>query len=140
VQPAVVDDEAAHRPLRVVNAEEQRPVRVPEHATVADLAAALRVEGRLVQHDEGIGGGVRAQLDVAARLVPIEVAATLFALIMAVTNLASSVSEGLGGYVYDSLGAGNFAFDVVVVLSTLFAASCWLLVPRLRREVPQWWA
>ena len=84
--------------------------------------------------------GMLIQLDVAARLVPVEVAATLFALIMAVTNLASSVSEGLGGYVYDYLGAGNFAFDVVVVLSTLFAASCWLLVPRLRREVPQWWA
>jgi MFS family permease len=84
--------------------------------------------------------GMLIQLDVAARLVPIEVAATMFALIMAVTNLASSVSEGLGGYVYDYLGAGNFAFDVVVVLSTLCAASCWLLVPRLRREVPQWWA
>jgi len=83
--------------------------------------------------------GMLIQLDVAARLVPIEVAATVFALIMAVTNLASSVSEGLGGYVYEYLDAGNFAFDAVVVLSTICAASCWLLMPRLKREVPQWW-
>ncbi len=84
--------------------------------------------------------GTLIQLDAAARLVPIEVAATLFAAIMAVTNLASSVSEALGGALYEFLDAGNFAFDAVVVLSTLCAASCWLLMPRLKREMPQWWA
>jgi MFS family permease len=84
--------------------------------------------------------GMLIQLDVAARLVQMEVAATLFALIMAVTNLASSLSEGVGGYVYEYLDAGNFAFDTVVVLSAMCAASCWLLMPRLKREVPQWWA
>ncbi|MCX7063810.1 MAG: MFS transporter [Proteobacteria bacterium] len=83
--------------------------------------------------------GLLIQLDVAARLVPIEVAATLFALIMAVTNLAGSISEGVGGWVYERLDAGALAFDAVVVLSTLCAASCWLLMPRLKREVPQWW-
>jgi MFS family permease len=84
--------------------------------------------------------GLLIQLDVAARLVPVEVAATLFALIMAVTNLASSISEAVGGYLYEYLDSGNFAFDAVVVLSTACAASCWMLMPRLKREIPQWWA
>jgi MFS family permease len=84
--------------------------------------------------------GMLIQFDVAARLVPVEVAATLFALIMALTNLASSVSEGFGGWLYERLGAGADAFDGVALLSGLFAAAAWLLVPRLKREVPQWWA
>jgi len=79
------------------------------------------------------------QLDVAARLIPVEVAATMFALVMAVTNLASSISEAVGGYLYEYLGSGNSAFDAVVVLSIGFAASCWMLMPRLKREMPQWW-
>ena len=83
--------------------------------------------------------GMLIQLDIAARLVPVEVAATLFALVMAVTNLSSSLSEAFGGYLYEYLDSGNFAFDAVVVLSTLFAASCWMLMPRLKRELPQWW-
>jgi hypothetical protein len=83
--------------------------------------------------------GMLIQLDIAARLVPVEVAATVFALVMAVTNLASSVSEAVGGYLYEYLDSGNFAFDGVVVISTVFAASCWMLMPRLKREVPQWW-
>lgn len=84
--------------------------------------------------------GMLIQLDVAARLVPVEVAATLFALVMALTNLAASASEGLGGWLYERLGAGAVAFDSVVVLSALCAAAAWLLLPRLKREVPQWWA
>jgi MFS family permease len=83
--------------------------------------------------------GLLIQLDVVARLVPVEVAATLFALIMALTNLSSSLSEALGGYVYEYFDAGNFAFDAVVVLSALCAAGGWLLMPRLKREMPQWW-
>ena len=83
--------------------------------------------------------GMLIQLDVAARLVPVEVAATVFASLMALTNLAGSLSEALGGYVYEKLGAGPTAFDAVVVLSVVCAASCWLLLPRLKREVPQWW-
>ena len=83
--------------------------------------------------------GMLIQLDVGARLVPVEVAATLFALIMALTNLAASGSEALGGWLYERLDSGAVAFDSVVVLSALFAASAWLLLPRLKRDVPEWW-
>jgi hypothetical protein len=83
--------------------------------------------------------GLLIQLDVAARLVPVEVAATLFALIMALTNLAASVSEAMGGYLYDRFHAGTVAFDWVVLASTVIVAVCWALMPRLKLEVPQWW-
>jgi hypothetical protein len=84
--------------------------------------------------------GLLMQLDLAARLVAVDVAATLFALIMALTNLAASVSEAVGGWLYEWLGSGAIAFDSVVALSVLCAASAWTLLPRLRREVPEWWA
>jgi hypothetical protein len=86
--------------------------------------------------------GILIQLDVAARLIPVRVAATGFAVLMAVTNVAASVSEAVGTQVYGalapSLGAVP-AYEAIVVASALFAASCWMLVPRLRREIPAWW-
>lgn len=86
--------------------------------------------------------GMLIQLDLAARVVPVALAATLFALIMAVTNFAASISEAFGGYLYEMLQVDfsePVAYRAVVFLSMLFAASCWLLVPRLRRAQPQWW-
>jgi len=83
--------------------------------------------------------GLLIQLDVAARLVPVEVAATMFAVIMALTNLSASLSEALGGYLYDYLRAGQGAFESIVVLSTLVVGVCWAWMPRLKREVPLWW-
>ncbi len=83
------------------------------------------------------------QLDLAARLVPIRVAATCFALYMALSNIAASASEALGANIYEWLTPRvglMHAYECVVVLSALFAASCWMLVPRLKREVPQWWS
>ena len=86
--------------------------------------------------------GQLIQLDVAARLVPLTLAATMFATIMALTNLSSSLSEGLGGWLYDigiaRLGEPN-AYQAIVVLSLLVSVSCWLWVPALRRQVPAWW-
>jgi len=82
------------------------------------------------------------QLDIAARLVPIRVAATCFAVLMAVTNVASSCSDWLGADAYEWLSGKIGVMDsyrVIVASSALFAASCWLMVPRLRREVPAWW-
>ena len=65
VQRAAMDDQAADGPLRVVDREE-RPRRRPvaDHALVADLAAALGVERRPVQHELGLGAGRGAQLDL----------------------------------------------------------------------------
>lgn len=86
--------------------------------------------------------GMLIQLDLAARVVPVVLAATLFSLIMAITNFAASISEAIGGYLYEWLQADisePAAFQVIVVLSMLFAAASWLLVPGLRRAQPGWW-
>jgi hypothetical protein len=82
--------------------------------------------------------GVLIQLDLAARLIPVAVAATLFATIMALTNISSLLSEMLGGRLYDfwSIGLGERdAYRLVVLASVGFAASAWLPVPWLGREL-----
>ena len=77
-------------------------------------------------------------LDLAARLVPIPVAATVFAVIMALATLGASFGEALGGVLYDlaleQYGAGA-AYRLVLVLGTAMIASCWLWVPRLKRQL-----
>jgi MFS family permease len=81
-------------------------------------------------------------LDLAARLVPAQAAATVFALVMALSNLASSAAEAGGGYLFERLGErfGPYAaYQAVVVLSAAIVAGCWLLLPRLKRAVPEWW-
>lgn len=76
------------------------------------------------------------QLDLTARVCPPRVAATLFALIMALSNLSLSLADGAGGFLYDlwlpRLGPDG-AFDALVALGAAFTAGCWLLVPILRR-------
>jgi MFS family permease len=84
--------------------------------------------------------GVLIQLDLAARLIPLAVAATLFATIMALTNVSSSLSEMLGGRLYDVVHGdlGELAaYQIVVLASALFAASCWAIMPWLARELGQ---
>ncbi|HLF12829.1 MAG TPA: MFS transporter [Gammaproteobacteria bacterium] len=82
-------------------------------------------------------------LDLAARLVPVPVAATVFALIMALANLGSSLAEALGGYLVQALATRfepSAAYQIIVAISASIVASCWLWLPRLHREVPDWWS
>ena len=77
------------------------------------------------------------QLDLAARIVPTQSAATIFALLMAVSNTGITVAYWVGGMWYDGLTAhfgGNrhFAFDALVAIGAAFTAACWLLVPAMR--------
>jgi len=86
--------------------------------------------------------GTLIQLDLAARVVPVRAAATLFAIIMALTNLAAAGSEAVGGWLFEIAKASygkEIAFSFVVAISVAAAMSCWLLVPTLRRAAPQWW-
>ncbi len=78
------------------------------------------------------------QLDLAARICPPKAAATVFAVLMALCNLASSLGEWLGGAWYESLlgstgGAGAFA--AMVGLGVAFKASCWLLYVVMPRRM-----
>jgi len=77
-------------------------------------------------------------LDVAPRPVPIPVAATVFAVIMALATLGASLGEGLGGMLYDLALAqygATAAYRLVLVWGAVAIASCWLWVPRLRRQL-----
>lgn len=81
--------------------------------------------------------GVLIQLDLAAQIVPPKVAATGFALLMAASNLSSSLAEITGGALYAWLlgviSAGG-AFSFMIVLSVLVRATCWVvLVGPMRR-------
>jgi MFS family permease len=70
------------------------------------------------------------QLDLAARVCPPAAAATVFATIMAATNLASSLGEWWGGGWYDALlrrAGGVAAFELIVALGVAIKLSCWLL-------------
>ena len=74
------------------------------------------------------------QLDLAARACPPAVAGTLFATIMALENLGASSSTWLGGVLYDhgiERWGSRRAFEVLVLVGSIFTAACWLLVPFL---------
>ena len=85
--------------------------------------------------------GTLIQLDLTARIIPARAAATVFATVMALTNFAGSASEAFGGWLFEvaKSSQGREAFTLVVATSVTSAASCWLLVPMLRRAAPQWW-
>lgn len=79
-------------------------------------------------------------LDVAARLVPVEVAATVFAVIMALASLGASVGELVGGHLYDyALGVlePTAAYRLTLVAGVAIIGSTWLLVPRLVAALPR---
>lgn len=81
---------------------------------------------------------VMIQLDLAARLCPLQSAGTVFALLMALSNAGSAASIYLGGYWYDAWSeqvGRHTAFDLLVGVGALFTAACWLLAPALRRAV-----
>jgi MFS family permease len=80
------------------------------------------------------------QLDLAARVCPVESAGTIFALLMAISNTGLSLSIAFGGWLYEALGdyfaSKDIAFAALVGIGAAFTALCWLLVPLLRRYMP----
>jgi Na+/melibiose symporter-like transporter len=77
------------------------------------------------------------QLDLAARVCDLVTAGTTFALLMALTNLAVSLSMVVGGSLYERLAGWRgypFAFQVLVGVGALFTCFCWFLVPVIRRH------
>jgi predicted MFS family arabinose efflux permease len=87
--------------------------------------------------------GLLVQLDLSARICPLQSAGTMFALLMAITNTGSSAGIYLGGGWYDGLvahfhGDRHFAFHTLVCIGATFTAGCWLLVPLLKRAGVDW--
>jgi Na+/melibiose symporter-like transporter len=76
------------------------------------------------------------QLDLAARICPTKSAATIFAVLMAISNTGTTAANGVSGWWYDALtnqfGSRHIAFDALVAIGAAFTAGCWLLVPVMR--------
>ena len=83
--------------------------------------------------------GTMVQFDLAARACPLSVAGTLFATLMALSNLSMSLSTAFGGWLYgdwvDRWG-GSVAFNVLVIAGALSTCLCWVLVPFLKATIP----
>ena len=82
--------------------------------------------------------GTMVQLDLAARCCPLKAAGTVFAAIMAVSNLSLSVATGLGGIWYEqalAVWGPATAFNTLVTLGVAVTAGCWLLTPAFRRHL-----
>jgi len=76
------------------------------------------------------------QLELAARACPPEAAGTVFAILMALENLASSLSTALGGWCYErglERWGAIVSFQGLVGLGAAFTAMSWLLLPLLSR-------
>jgi len=65
-----------------------------------------------------------AFLDLAAKACPRRAEATFFALLMSIYNFGSKSAEWTGANLYDWVG-----YNKLVVISTVFTAAAWLLVP-----------
>lgn len=80
------------------------------------------------------------QLDLAARLCPPRFAGTVFASLMAITNVSLASAGALGGRFYEewkeALGAGT-AFQVLVAAGALLTAACWSFLPWLHPAEPR---
>jgi MFS family permease len=84
--------------------------------------------------------GSMVQLDLAARACPPESAATVFALLMALSNLAMALSTWVGGAWYESMKSSLgpvAAFDILVGVGAAFTAGCWLFLPLLHKWTPK---
>lgn len=84
--------------------------------------------------------GTMIQMDIAARRVPLLAAATLFACLMALSNLSTSIAEAFGGNLYARLlttGDSMQSFYAIVAISMVMPALCWLLVPFLKRHLKE---
>jgi predicted MFS family arabinose efflux permease len=83
--------------------------------------------------------GTMVQFDLAARTCPIAVAGTLFATLMALSNLSMALSTALGGWMYDELTnrwGGSLAFTLLLMVGALSTCLCWTLVPFLKATIP----
>jgi hypothetical protein len=122
-------------------------VHATEHLHLSELAygETLSVQSASAQVVAVLYGasymvGSLMVLDIAARCCPPALAATVFSLLMAATNVAVSLSEAMGGSIYTRLGAlygPQLAYDVLVAVGALCTAGCWLVVPWLRRAAAE---
>jgi hypothetical protein len=78
------------------------------------------------------------QLDLAARACPLISAGTVFAMLMAASNLSLSLAIWAGGTWYERFEARFGAvsgFNLLVAIGAGFNAGCWLVLPLVHRTL-----
>jgi predicted MFS family arabinose efflux permease len=75
------------------------------------------------------------QYDLAARICPPQVSATVFASLMSVTNIGISLSFLCGGYLYDRLGSYDAVWWLGVALGIFAAIVHWPIRERPVRRM-----
>lgn len=79
------------------------------------------------------------QLDLAAQACPPAAAGTVFASLMALSNISMSLSTWLGGDLYDRFAArwgSGVSFRALVAIGASLTACCWAMMPILSRVIP----
>ncbi len=77
-------------------------------------------------------------LDLSAQICPVRSAGTVFGVLMAVQNASVMAATWVGGVWYESwmaLWGPSVAFQLLVGVSALPIALCWLLIPRLKQAL-----
>jgi predicted MFS family arabinose efflux permease len=110
-------------------------------STVAYWSMYDEASARVVTVAAGFAYATAAmvQLDLAAQICPPQTAGTLFALLMALSNLGTGLSTWVGGWCYEHTLQewGNpLAFNSLVTIGAVFTAGCWLVVPYLKTVLP----
>jgi MFS family permease len=78
------------------------------------------------------------QVQFAAQACPTAAVGTIFALVMALSNIASSLSTWAGGYLYEqgiAWWGQAVSFQVLLVVGAVCTATCWLVMPLLPRDL-----
>ena len=118
------------------------PMRVLAHASVALGVVGILAYGAMDDRRSAVIVTVvvgftwmtstLVQFELAARACPPSAAGTVFAALMAVSNLSTALATWLGGAWYDAAGAAwgrPAAFRVMIAAGATFAAGGWLLIP-----------
>jgi MFS family permease len=124
------------------------PLRALAHASIVmgviATVAYLLVRGEISSFVVTVIAGLTwttallVQMDLAARACPPAYAASVFALLMAVSNLGDLVATYTGGWIYDALSpawGAEDAFEALVGIGASTTLLAWALVPRLVRAV-----
>ena len=78
------------------------------------------------------------QLDLAAQACPPAAAGTIFAAIMALSNLSTSLATYVGGMPVRAghhLWGHTASYNVLVAMARLTTAACWLVMPLLPKSL-----
>ena len=70
-------------------------------------------------------------------MCPAEVSGTLFATLMALSNLGITAAMAWGGHLYDdwtNRWGSDMAFDALVLVGAATTAACWVLTPLLLKS------